>query len=131
MATKAAPQTSSLERLVEQFEEQNKYWEVSLYDISQDTDYLTWLQDKFEDSSPKNINGKLHSEGYYMMEYPLPPNDILFDILYKFGLNVDEDIDQQENIHKTFAGFKVYGKRWVGVQRTDQDWKDFCKKYGV
>lgn len=104
-----------------------KGWEISLYDLSQDKVYLDWLRTSFNDMRINSVGGLLEGEGYLLMSYPVPPIEVLESLLKKYGMDLESKISKQTLIHKTFAGVKVYGDRWVGLQRTDEEWLAFLK----
>lgn len=131
MAAKAPPKMTSIEKCLEEYEDSQRYLEISLWDIKCDPVYLQWIKEEFEDSPMYPSNNGFESKDYLVLNQPIPPNDVLDKILFKYGLDIENNIDYQVVIHRTFSGLKVYGPRWVGNQRTDKEWLEFKKKYGV
>ena len=118
---------TTIDRQVEQYDEAIKYWEVSLYDLSQDILYLDWLKTSFNDMIINSVGGILQGEDYLLMSYPVPPVEVLREMLHKYGMDIEEPINKQTLIHRTFGNKKVYGNRWVGLQRTDKEWLNFLQ----
>lgn len=121
---KGAPKTTNTERDLKLMEESEKYYEISLWELAKDGQYKRYLEK--ENLSPEYFQ----QEGVIQTAIPVPPPELLYTLLYRYGMDVDCNIESQECIHRTWDGHKVYGLRWVGIQRTDKDWKEFLKALG-
>lgn len=49
-----------------------------------------------------------------------------YDILFELGVDIDEQIDTQDCLHRPLTSGNVvkYGTRWVGVERSDKEWME-------
>ena len=103
-------------------------WEVSSYDVAQTETNVEWAE--------KNLRGIKHENADLMMNdatnihfaFVRPDRKIMDKCLHELGLDLKQSIERQICLHKTFGGTFVYGERYVGMQRTDKQWKDFVKR---
>ena len=103
-------------------------WEVSSFDVVQTKAYQDWAMKNLKGMKTKHVENLHHNDSTnFHFSFSRPHRKTLDKCLYELGLDLNENIEFQVCMHKTFGGYIVYGERFVGEQRTDKEWKDFVK----
>lgn len=119
--------STNIDRDLENFLMDNLYHEVSFSDIIRLDSYKKWAKDKW---GGREDETRIQSQ-YMTIGYPAPSDEILTQFLWELGMCDSQSPDVQENTHRNMEGNVVNCTRWVGLQRTDKEWEDFKRKYGV
>lgn len=119
---------SMIEHQLEQMEKELSQWGVSIYDVAQTTVYKNWAVNNVKGMKTEVIDQLLDDPTNIHIAFVRPPRDIMDKALHSLGLDLSLSVERQLCPHKTFSGTLVQGERYVGKQRTDQEWKDFIKK---
>lgn len=110
------------------YNQQLTQWGVSMFDVVQSEKYQEWLRQNdsgLDASVAENIITDPYNSYIAMTR---PPKKVLQNILKSLGLSIDDKHERQICRHSTFGGHTVYGERYVGVQRTDDNWVNFVKR---
>lgn len=120
---------SSIENQVEFQREQDLQWEVSTFDVAQTPVYEEWVKKHDGGMSSEIAEQIANDPSNIHFAFSRPPKKVLLEALHSLGMcirNPSECIRQLCR-HKTFGGSVVFGERYVGLQRTDEEWERFIK----
>jgi len=122
---------SNMENDVEQYERREAQWEVSSFDVANHPIYIDWAERNVKGMLSENIDTMVNDVTNIHFAFVRPTRDVMDKILHAYGLDLNESIERQVCCHRTFSGTRVNGERYVGKQRTDDEWKAFKKRNGV
>lgn len=122
----ASKNVPGLEREVEKLyrQEQEAYygWSVSFLDLVEDELYKKWINTLDQSEGTVLINSKV-GDNMVLVNYRRPPDNIIKSILFKLGMDVTDNYEEQTLVHRRFNGDVVNTLRWVGKLRTDNVWE--------
>ena len=110
------------------YERQMTQWEVSSFDIAQNKTYTTWAEKNVKGMNTDAIESMINDVNNMHFAFVRPPRKIIDKVLHELGLDIEQSVERQVCLHKTFAGHMVNGERFVGSQRSDKDWLNFIKR---
>lgn len=103
-------------------------WEVSSYDVSRTDAYIEWAEKNLKGMKTDFANMMMNDLDNVHFAFVRPHITIMNNCLWELGLDIRQCVERQICLHKTFSGTFVYGERYVGMQRTDKEWKNFVKR---
>ena len=110
------------------YKQQMSQWEVSVFDIIQSPAYRLWFNQSDEGINTGLADTILQDIDNLHLAFTRPPRSVMQKVLHSLGMDIEEPMERQVCRHKTFNGVVVYGERYVGIQRTDREWKSLIMK---
>lgn len=127
----ASKTVAGLEREVEKLyrqEQENIYgWSVSFLDLVEDIEYKNWVNTLDLSEDAVLIDSRV-GKGMVLVNYRMPPENVVKAILYKFGMDITDNYEEQTVMHRRWNGDVVNTLRWVGKMREDNYWNNFMQK---
>ena len=106
----------------EQFEKEQAQYEISMYDLVRSPTYQKWLKEEkktIEDVEKHKPEG---DDSVIRINYPRPDFRTMSAFLYGLGMDIEDEVEEQWNTHRTWEGKVVTTTRFVGQKRTDERW---------
>lgn len=113
----------SLDGQVRRMKQELSQMEVSFFDVIKSQKYKDWVRDaEIPDGAFAELKGGKH---FIKEGYPNPPERLLNEILFDYGLDITKPVKAFACKHSTFDGSIHIGVRYSGRMRTDPAWRLF------
>lgn len=128
----ASKVVQGLEREVEKLYRRDREdvycWSVSFLDLINDEEYTRWINTLDLSDDTVLIDSRVGKE-MVLVNYRMPPEHVVKAILFKLGMDITDNYEEQTVIHRTWSGDVVNTLRWVGKMREDLYWTNFMNKH--
>lgn len=115
-----------LEYYLKQHDMEQQHHAISFYDVKQHPKYQHWILGKEMDKTLLSTSAKIKE---YIISVDLePPHDLLDEILFEMGLDINEPIEKLVCTHRAFNNSIQNTARWSGLIRKDEQWEKFVKE---
>ena len=93
----------------------------------EDIEYKNWVNTLDLSEDAVLIDSRV-GKGMVLVNYRMPPENVVKAILYKFGMDITDNYEEQTVMHRRWNGDVVNTLRWVGKMREDNYWNNFMQK---